>query len=205
MISVIIPTLNDARRLPRALAPLVDGVATGLVKQAIVADGGSRDETLDIADAAGCDIVASEPGLGKRMRAGAYGAKGKWLLFLHAGTALSAGWTEETERFISAPQARQRAAAFKFTYDAPTSRARRAAFWKQLRASVMKLPGGAQGMLISRHLYDGVGGYPTEARGEDIAFARRIGGDRITLLETQALVSAEALDQRWAMRASSGV
>jgi glycosyltransferase involved in cell wall biosynthesis len=43
MISVIIPTLNAARHLPRTLAPLVDGVAHGLVKQVIIADGGSSD------------------------------------------------------------------------------------------------------------------------------------------------------------------
>jgi glycosyltransferase involved in cell wall biosynthesis len=61
VISIIIPTLNAARRLPRALEPLVDGMTEGLVKEVIVADGGSHDETLEIAEAAGCTLISGEP------------------------------------------------------------------------------------------------------------------------------------------------
>ena len=92
MISVIIPTLNDAERLPRALSPLVMGVADGLVKQAIIADGGSSDETRAIAEAAGCDVTQSAPGLAKQMLAGVAAAKGRWFLFLDPGAMLEDGW-----------------------------------------------------------------------------------------------------------------
>ncbi len=71
MISIIIPTLNAAPHLPSALAPLVAPTADGLVKQVIVADGGSADETLEIADAAGCDVVVASRGRGAQLRAGA--------------------------------------------------------------------------------------------------------------------------------------
>lgn len=54
MISVVIPTLNAARSLPDALAPLVKGVIADLVKEVIIADGGSTDDTLAVADAVGC-------------------------------------------------------------------------------------------------------------------------------------------------------
>jgi rSAM/selenodomain-associated transferase 2 len=191
MISVVIPTLNAARSLPRALAPLVDGVAHGLVKQVVVTDGGSTDETLEIADAAGCDIVVGAPGRAKQLRAGAAAAKGRWLLFLHADTALGQGWIAESERFTSERGARRRAAAFRLAFDDASPAARRVLFWARLRARVLKLPYGDQGLLISRFLYDALGGYHDMPIMEDVDLVRRIGAKRLTLLRAEAITSAE--------------
>jgi len=191
MISVIIPTLNAAQHLPRTLRSLVAGMTGGIVKEVIVADGGSEDETLAIADAAGCHVVVAERGRAKQMRAGANAAKGKWLLFLHADTALASGWVDETERFISAPQSRKKAAAYKLSFDDPSREARRVVFWARLRARVMKLPYGDQGLLISRFFYDGLGGYPDIPLMEDVEILRRIGPQRLVLFETQAITSAD--------------
>jgi rSAM/selenodomain-associated transferase 2 len=191
MISVVIPTLNAERHLPRALAPLVEGVARGLVKQVIVSDGGSTDETLTVADAAGCDVVTGERGRGRQLRAGAKIAKGKWLLFLHADTVLGPEWAAEAERFIAEPQARWRAAAFRLAFDDASTAARRVAFWAGLRASVLKLPYGDQGLLISRFLYDALGGYADIPLMEDVDLVRRIGRKRLVLLRAEAVTSAE--------------
>ncbi len=191
MISVVIPTLDAATHLPRALAPLVDGVAHGLIKQVIIADGGSRDETLEIADAAGCDIVSAAQGRAKQLRAGAEAARGNWLLFLHADTALCQGWIEECERFIAAPRSRMRAAAFRLAFDDYSRPAQRVVFWARLRASLMKLPYGDQGLLISRLLYDALGGYPDLPLMEDVELVRRIGARRLALFKTEAVTSAE--------------
>lgn len=190
MISVVIPTLNDAQHLPRALGSLVAGVG-GVLKQVIVADGGSTDDTLAIADAAGCDIVKSETGRAKQLRAGADAAKGKWLLFLHADTVLATGWVEETERFINAPQSRKKAAVYKLAIDDVSAKARRAMFWARLRGRVMKLPYGDQGLLISRFFYDGLGGYPDVPTMEDVEIMRRIGGERLVQFETEIVTRAE--------------
>jgi rSAM/selenodomain-associated transferase 2 len=191
VISVVIPTLDAARRLPHALAPLVAAVADGVVKQVIVSDGGSTDETVAIAEAAGCDIVAGEKGRAKQLRAGAEAAKGKWLLFLHADTVLGPGWVAEAQRFMESPQARKRAAVFRLAFDDDSPQARRVVFWARLRARVMKLPYGDQGLLISRFFYDGLGGYPDLPLMEDVELVRRIGPKRLVLLETEAVTSAE--------------
>lgn len=190
MISVIVPTFNDAANLPRALAPLVAGVG-GIVKEVIVADGGSADETLAIADAAGCNIVKAEGGRAKQMRAGAEVAKGKWLLFLHADTVLAPSWVEETERFINEPQSRKKAAVYKLALDETSREANRVVFWARLRGRVMKVPYGDQGLLISRFFYDGLGGYPDVPQMEDVEIMRRIGPQRLVQFETQAVTSAE--------------
>ncbi len=191
MLSIIIPTLNAAPLLPRALAALVAGAAHGLVKQVIVADGGSSDATLAIAEAAGCDIVRGPSGRAKQIRAGAAAAKASWLLFLHADTELSPGWVAEAERFVSAPQARMRAAAFTLAFDDHSRQARRVVFWARLRARVLKLPYGDQGLLLSRSFYNALGGYADLPLMEDVDLVRRIGAKRLILLETEAVTSAE--------------
>lgn len=190
-LSIVIPALNEARRLPQTLAPLVPGVTEGLIKQVIVSDGGSTDETVAIAEAAGCDVVVSETGRARQLRAGASTAKGKWLLFLHADTVLADGWVRETRSFISAPEARKRAGAFRLAFDDKSAPARRIVFWARVRASVMKLPYGDQGLLISRYLYDAMGGYRDMPLMEDVDFVRRIGSKNLELLETEAVTSAE--------------
>jgi len=192
MISIVIPTHNDAAHLPGTLAPLVQGVGAGLVKQVIIADGGSTDATLEIAEAAGCDIVSCEAGRGKQMRAGVEASRANWLLLLHPDTSLSLGWVAETERFMSGTQARKRAAAFRLAIDDDSGPAKQAMFWARLRAEVMKMPSGDQGLLISRLLYDALGGYPDLPMMADVEMARRIGRKRLFMLQTQAVISAEA-------------
>lgn len=188
IISVVIPTLDAARHLPRALAPLVEGMAEGLIREVIVSDGGSKDETLEIADAAGCTLVSGEPGRAKQLRHGAARAKAKWLLFLHPDTMLARGWTDEVQLFLQFSEARKRAATFKLAFDDKSAKA--ALFWARTRARVMKLPQGDQGLLISRFLYDGLNGYRDVAH-EDIDLARRIGAKRLVFLETEAVTSAD--------------
>ena len=64
--------------------------------------------------------------------------------------------------------------------------------WARFRTRWLKQPYAAQGLLISRALYDALGGYRAD-------IARRIGGRRLHTLE------AEAVTQREAVRESSGV
>ena len=52
-IEVVIPTWNAAATLPDTLAPLVEGAGAGLIRELIVSDGGSSDDTCAIARAAG--------------------------------------------------------------------------------------------------------------------------------------------------------
>src|SRR5205823_1182592 len=84
-ISVVIPALDAADELPGALAALA---GSELVDEIVVSDGGSRDGTVAIAEAAGARVVAGPCGRGPQLIAGAAAAKGEWLLFLHADRRL---------------------------------------------------------------------------------------------------------------------
>jgi hypothetical protein len=60
-----------------------------------------------------------------------------------------------------------------------------------LRCKLFALPYGDQGLLISRKLYDAVGGFAPIPLMEDVDFARRLGRRRIVMLKTAAVTSAE--------------
>src|SRR5687768_11265905 len=92
MISVIIPTLDDERRLVAALAPLVPAAMEGLVRELICADGGSTDATFEIADDAGATFLKLEGDASARIAKAAAVAKGPWLLILDPMVRLEYGW-----------------------------------------------------------------------------------------------------------------
>lgn len=58
MLTVVIPALNRAPELQGLLAVLVPAAVDGLVRQVIVVGRGSTDETADICEDAGADLVA---------------------------------------------------------------------------------------------------------------------------------------------------
>lgn len=191
MISVIMPTLNAAPHLARSLAPLVRPVAEGFVREVIISDGGSTDDTRAIADGVGAIVVEGASGRGRQLAAGAAMARSQWLLFLHADTALDDGWGDEAMRFTTRPENRESAAAFRFAFDDDAPVAKRAEWWVAARNSLFKLPYGDQGLLISRALYDSLGGFRDLPLMEDVDLVRRIGGARLRLLRTRAVTSAD--------------
>ena len=71
-----------------------------MIREVIFSDGGSSDDIHDIAQECGVSLIASEPGRGLQLQAGAAAAKGEWFLFLHADTALEAGWETALNAFI---------------------------------------------------------------------------------------------------------
>ncbi len=188
MISVVVPTANSERLLPRCFDSLIAGAVGGVVREVIVTDAGSSDGTLAIADAAGAHVVHSRKNRGAQMADGAATAKGDWLLFLHPETALEPGWETEAESFISqAEMERPRAAVFRFALEDFGGEARRAEAKAALRTALFALPYGDQGLLIPKRLYKKLGGYRALADLEDADLVRRIGRRRLVSLRARAV------------------
>jgi glycosyltransferase involved in cell wall biosynthesis len=190
MISVVIPALNAQARLPHCFDSLIAATVRGLVKEVIVADGGSTDDTLMIADAAGAHVVSAGTVRAAQLAAGAASARGDWLLFLHPETALESGWENEAESFMSrATLERPLAATFRFALDDFEPRARRSETVATWRWRLFGLAHGSQGLLIPRRHYLKLGGYRTVAM-EDSDLVRRIGRGRLVMLRSRAINSA---------------
>ena len=190
MLSVVIPTLNAEAELPRALAALADAREAGLLEEVLVVDGGSGDGTAALARAGGAAVLTAPPGRGRQLSRGGEAAQGEWLLFLHADTAPAAGWAAEAARFMATPGNAERAAAFRFALDDASPGARRLERLVALRCRWLALPYGDQGLLISRRLYERLGGFRALPLMEDVDLARRLGRRRLCLLQTPAVTSA---------------
>lgn len=197
-VSVIVPSLQTADQLPATLASLGEGLEEGVIRELIVTDGGSDDGTRQIADAAGAIMVEGPAGRGGQLRRGAAEAQGEWLLFLHADTQLGAGWARALlDHLRDHPD---KAGHFRLRFRAEGGAARLVARWANFRSRAFGLPYGDQGLLISRRLYDAVGGYPDIPLMEDVALARAL-SRRLEPLPATAWTSAERyLRQGWLRR-----
>ncbi len=197
MISVIVPTLNSQAQLARCFDSLVPAAVDGIVREVIVADGGSSDDTLFIADATGAHVIRADSARAARLAEGADAAKSDWLLFLHPETALEQGWQQEAQAFIEhGDLARPQAAVFRAGLESLGRRA----WWNEtaaaLRFAIFGLPGGDQGLLISRHLYLKVGGYRALPAFEDVDIARRIGRRHLVMLRSRAWLGSTQFRNR---------
>ncbi|MBD3677503.1 MAG: TIGR04283 family arsenosugar biosynthesis glycosyltransferase [Rhodobacteraceae bacterium] len=197
-LSIVIPTLNAGAELPDTLASLMEGVEAGLVRELVISDGGSEDDTLAIADAAGAVLATGTAGRGSQLARGAEAAAGPWLLFLHADTHLAPGWTDAVQAHIA--EHTGAAGYFRLAFRARGLRPRIVAGWANLRSRAFGLPYGDQGVLIPRALYDHVGGYPEIPLMEDVAIARALRG-RLLPLDGEARTSAVRYQQQgWLWR-----
>ncbi len=188
MISVVIPTLNAAETLPAALASLAP--PGEFVAEIVVSDGGSQDGTAALAARHGCRVVSGERGRGRQLARGAEAATGDWLMFLHADTRLEPGWVPAVREHVETSGAEEKAAVFAFRLDDDGPAARCLERIVAMRVRALALPYGDQGLLISRHLYDSIGGFRPLLLMEDVDIIRRIGRVRLTALPVAAVTSA---------------
>ena len=197
MISVIIATRNSETELVHALSALVPAAAEGVIREVIVVDGGSSDNTEKVADAAGCVWIGR--GNASRSERLAYGAsmasRGDWLLFLRPETLLESGWHHEAQAFIEraarASNGPRTAASFRLRYEAFGLSARVSESFAALRSQLLGMPYGNQGLLISRQFYQKLGGHRPLPELEDLDIAKRIGRGRMVFLRAAAVSSGE--------------
>lgn len=189
VLSVVIPTLNAGD----VLKPLLNSIArvrASLPCEMIVVDGGSSDNTYFVASQGEAIFVEAQRGRGRQLSAGAESAAGDWLLFLHADTSLEVNWVSVVLDFIAEPANQERAGYFRLALDDGSRAARileRIVAW---RSRFFGLPYGDQGLLISRELYDKLGGYKRVPLMEDVDMVRRIGPRRLVPLAATAMTSA---------------
>lgn len=188
-VSVVIPTLDEAGTIVSTLRRLASQGAD----EVVVADGGSQDATVALARGEGAWVVESPRGRGIQQNRGAAATTGEVLLFLHADCWLDPGALSVLRRFVDAHPGvpggcfRMRVEAAELAFRAIDAAA-------HLRAGVLGLPYGDQGIFATRGSFARVGGFPEVALMEDLFLARdlrRLG--RVALVPARIHVSP----RRW--------
>lgn len=167
MISVVIPTLNAQARLGPCLASLAPGLSAGILREVVFADGGSTDDTPAIAEAVGARLAAGAPGAALAV------ARGPWVLLIEPDAVLAETWPAAVRMHIAAhPDA---AGWFDLNLAGAGPGPWLAATAANLRASLLRAPGPAHGLLLPAAHWRGA---PPEAGHAALVARARRGGLR---------------------------
>jgi rSAM/selenodomain-associated transferase 2 len=167
-ISVIIPTLNEAHNIVDTLKH----VQSGENLEIIVVDGGSTDNTVQLAKDMGATVIQTPTGRARQMNAGAAAASAGLLLFVHADTRLPKKFDVHIRRAMDGIGIA--AGAFELRVDSPISTFRvieRLANWRSRR---MQMPYGDQAFFVSASLFQEIGGFRHFLIMEDFDLMRRL-------------------------------
>lgn len=194
-ISIIIPTLNEAATIQDTITRLREAVNV----EVIVADGGSQDETVKIAQhlcqylaPSTIKIVSTAAGRARQMNAGAALATGDILLFLHADTRLP----PKFDSFIRQTLQQQGiiAGAFALQINAQLRGIRLVEWGINWRSRFLSMPYGDQAIFLKASVFTEIGGFPNFPIMEDFELTLRLRQQgRIAIVPAPILTSG----RRW--------
>lgn len=187
--AIVVPTLDEESGVEACLAPVL-----AVAEEVIVADGGSRDRTVEVARRLGARVVSSPPGRGVQLNAGAAAAESDALLFLHADTRLPA---DGVTRVRAALAEGVEAGAFALRFDIERPIYRLAARLINLRTRLTGCPLGDQAQFVLRPVFIELEGFREWPILEDLDLARRLKRRaRTVLLEPPVTTAARRYEKR---------
>ncbi len=187
-ISIIIPVLNEAATIARTLSHLEGGDNL----EVIVVDGGSIDETAELAGSRGAKVIQSNPGKAVQMNTGAAAAAGDILVFLHADTLLPEDFSHQIVSALN--QNGVAAGAFRLTIDSSGAGIRIIERMANLRSRFLRLPYGDQALFMKKSLFKEIRGFPDLPIMEDFILVRRLKRKGKILIVPAAVVTSP---RRW--------
>ena len=190
LVSVVVPVLDEQVALPGLLDRLA--ALPGRL-EVVVVDGGSRDDTLQVARShpSRPHVCTSAPGRARQMNCGATEANGDVLLFLHADTRLPDDAYDQVVAALSDPGVQGGNFALRFDGGDRFSRVLGAWYRGQRRAGIYY---GDSAVFVRREVFDHLGGFRPLPIMEDYDFVRRLEKrGRTACLDGPAVTSA----RRW--------
>jgi rSAM/selenodomain-associated transferase 2 len=164
-LSVVIPALNEERSLGATLAALPEGI------EVVVVDGGSTDETVQVATSRGVRVIGTERGRGVQMAAGARASAGDAIWFLHADSIPRSDAADVIVRALADPHVA--AGNFALRFDGESYGARFLNLLYPLLARI-GLRYGDSGIFVRRAAYEKAGGFAAFPIFEDLDLLRKL-------------------------------
>lgn len=194
----MIPTLNEGARLADTLSSV-----RGEGLEIIVVDGGSGDETVQLAHEAGAWVLKSDRGRARQLRIGSEQATGEIILFLHADTTLDQGWDSAVREVMS--DLSVAGGAFKFRFAERGLWSNWIEFWVRVRMALWCLPYGDQALFMRREVLERMGGVPIVPVMEDLDLVQGIKrAGELRMLPLVATTSARRYHGRGTFRTIGG-
>ena len=190
-LSIIIPTLNESKRLPLLLSDLSE---INNKSEILIIDSTSKDKTRDIAFINGTRFYkVNKNNRGLQLNYGAQKAQGEWLLFIHADSRLKLNWSRKIEDILKRDS--NFIYYFNFKVNNKSFTYRFLEFFVNLRCFLFKTPYGDQGLLISKKNFKTYGGFKTIPLMEDFDFISRINKKNLRSLKTPIFTSSRKWDE----------
>jgi rSAM/selenodomain-associated transferase 2 len=188
-ISIIVPTLNEARFLGATLDVVC---ALPCVHDVIVVDGGSMDKTVPIARAHGVRVFNARRGRGVQLHAGARLARGDILWFIHADTLPSADAPPQIVQALARVTVQGGCCSVRFDSASPEAR-----FLAFLYARLRRfgLCYGDATLFVRRRDYEQMRGYRPFPLFEDVDLVRRLRQrGRLICLRAEVIASSRRFE-----------
>ena len=189
-ISIIIPTLNESLLLQRLLCGLnkiIDSQG-----EIIVVDGGSNDNTLEIASKYAHQVFVTEQGRATQMNYGAAFAKGEVLFFLHADSMLTTNAFQKLKEIVK--ESAYVGGAFRLQIDSNKLLLSIISQVVNLRSRFFHLVYGDQGIFVRKKNFLEIGKFLVTPLMEDVEFYGRLrASGKTVILNEKILTSA----RRW--------
>ncbi len=193
IIAFIIPTLNEASTIAAVLQPLQSARMAGHV--VVVADGGSDDDTVALAEPYADQVINCAAGRALQMNKGAQAeAAGSVdvLLFLHADTQLPEQGVELVCQAFSDPTVRW--GWFDACLGSSDWRLGVIARAMSLRARLTRVCTGDQALFVTRQQFEAVGGFPELPLMEDVAISKALRRSARSVVIRQPVITS---GRRW--------
>lgn len=160
MISIIIPAKNEAKNIYKNLSHLQE-LRKRNICEIILVDGGSTDNTIEIANNLVDHILKTKSGRAIQQNIGASIAKGNILLFLHADTYI-------TIKQLLSIKKNKIWGFFKVKFNNNKIKYKVLSFFINLRSKLYNYGTGDQAIYIERNIFNKIKGFPSLMIMEDI-------------------------------------